>query len=62
MYCTVHNDVGTVKKRYVANGTVYVSMIGTGELVCLVQFPATVDLVVTEYAVKRRLAAENGVL
>ena len=68
MYCaasvngTAHNDEGSENERSLTHGTVYISMSGTGELVYLVQFPATFDVVVTEYAVKRRFASKYGVL
>lgn len=62
MNCAAPDDVGSVNVRYSSTDTVYVSKSGTGELVYMVQFPATVDDEVTEYAVKRRLACKYGVL
>ena len=40
----------------------YASIKGIGESVCLIQFPDTDDVVVTEYVVTTRKACRYGVL
>lgn len=52
-----------VKRSTVASRVaVYICTNTSGELVCLIQFPDTDDVAVTEYAVKTKKGFRNGIL
>ena len=55
-------DVGTYGQKLLGSWVVYASINGTGDLVCMTQFPDNDDVVMAVYAVKTRMAFRYGVL